>query len=125
MADVGDEVFLIHRHRAEPRLPEMPGPAVARIDVTGGAPVQIAEGAPQPFFIPRRHDGMHMVRHQAISPDLRAGLRRRYAEPVPIKLVIGIAEERPLATIAALRNVVRDAGDHQAVTQALQKFGKK
>src|SRR5207237_5591669 len=57
---------------------------------------------------------MHMVRHQAISPDIRAGLRRRDAEPVPIKPVIGIAEERPLATIAALRDVVKDPGDHQA-----------
>src|SRR5207237_1236558 len=27
----GDEVLLIHRHRAEPRLPEMPSPAVAPV----------------------------------------------------------------------------------------------
>jgi hypothetical protein len=38
-----------------------------------------------------------------LSPDLSACLRRRDAEPVPIKPAIGIAKERPLPTIAALR----------------------
>ena len=46
IADSGEQVLLIHRHRAEPRLPEISGPAVARMDVSGGAPVQIAERPP-------------------------------------------------------------------------------
>jgi hypothetical protein len=71
ITDGGEEMILVHRHRAEPRLPEISGPTVARIDVTGGAPVQIAEPTPQPLFVLRRHDGVHMVRHQAISPDQR------------------------------------------------------
>jgi hypothetical protein len=110
MAD-GGEQMLLRRHQAEPRLPEISGPAVARIDVSGGAPVQIAEPALQPLFVLRRHDSVHMVRHQTIDPDLNAGLGRRDAEPIPI---IGIAEERPLEMIAALRNVVRNSGDGQA-----------
>ena len=81
----GREMLLIHRHRAEPRLREISGPAVARIDVSGGAPAQIAEAAPQPLFVLRPYDAMHMVRRQTISADLRAGLRGRDAEPVPIK----------------------------------------
>jgi hypothetical protein len=42
------------------------------------------------------------------DPDLSAGLRRRAAKPIPIKPIVGIAEERRLATIAALRDVVRN-----------------
>jgi len=54
------------------------------------------------------------VRPQAISPDLSADLGRRDAEPIPIKPIIDIAEQRPLATIAALRNVAMNPGDLQA-----------
>jgi hypothetical protein len=42
ITDGGEEMILIHRYRAEPRLPEISGPAVARMDVSGGAPVQMA-----------------------------------------------------------------------------------
>jgi hypothetical protein len=123
---MAEQMLLIRRYRAQPRLPEISGPAVARIDVSGGASVQIAEPALQPIFVLRRHDSVHMVRHQTIDPDLNAGLRRRDTEPIPI---IGIAEERPLATIAALRNMVRNSGDDQARypshDRALPKRGKK
>jgi hypothetical protein len=51
ITDSGDEMLLIHRHRAEPRLPEMPGPAVTCIVATSDAPVQIAGAAPQPRFV--------------------------------------------------------------------------
>jgi hypothetical protein len=56
------------------RLPERPGTTVARREVTAGAPAQIAEAAPQPLLVLRRHDRAPMVRHQAISPDFSAGL---------------------------------------------------
>jgi hypothetical protein len=49
-----------------------------------------------------------MIRHQATSPDLSAGLRHRDGESIPLMPIIGIAEQRPLATIAEFRNVVRD-----------------
>jgi hypothetical protein len=66
---------------------------------------------------------MHMVRHQAISSVLSARPRRRDDRPIPIKPIIGIAEQRPLTTMAALRNVV--SGDHQALSEPLREFGKK
>ena len=47
---------------------------------------------------------MHMVRNPAMRPDIFAGLRRRDVELVR-ESHIGVAEERPLTTIAALRHV--------------------
>ena len=46
-----------------------------------------------------------MARNPAMRPDIFAGLRRRDVELVR-ESHIGVAEERPLATMAPLRHVV-------------------
>jgi hypothetical protein len=50
---------------------------MAGVDLAGIAPVQVGERAAQPIRIRRRHDHMDRVGHQAIGPDLDAGLERR------------------------------------------------
>ncbi len=50
-----------------------------------------------------------MVGRLAISPDLDAELAARLGERVAIEGVIVIAEENPLAPVASLGHVMRDA----------------
>jgi hypothetical protein len=88
ITDGGKEMLLIHRRRTEPCLREISGPTVTPMEVTSGAPVQIAESC---ATAPLRPSKSRNVRMGSASPDLRAGLRRRDAERVPIKPIIGIA----------------------------------
>lgn len=89
-------------------------PVVSERPSAAKAPVQIAEGAPQPILALRRRDDMDVVGHQAIGPDLDRRLGRRFAEQVAIEAVIRIAEERRLPPIAALGDMVRNVGNDQA-----------
>ena len=75
--------------------------------------MRVREGAPQPVSIGRDDDQMHVVRHQAIAPDLGLGLDRRFREQVAIQRIILIIEEGRLTSIAALRHMVREAWKHQ------------
>ena len=109
-----EEMILVHRHRAEPPLPEMaaaPGPGV---DVAGIAAMDLRQGAPQTVPIFRDDDQVHMVRHQHPGPDLDAGRPARRRQKIAIGRVIRIAEEDPRPAVAALRHMMRHAGDDEA-----------
>lgn len=69
--------------------------------------------APEAVFSDGTQDQVDMVGHQTPRPHRNGGLRRRLGEKVPIGGVIGVRKEHPLAAVAALRDVIGDAGDHE------------
>jgi hypothetical protein len=92
----------------------MPGGASARVDIARVAPVQLAEGTPQAAFVRRREYDVDVIGQQAIGPYF--GLRPlcRGGQKIEVERVIAVLEERALAAVAALRDVVGDAGDDDA-----------
>jgi hypothetical protein len=57
---------------------------------------------------------VHVVRHLAIGPHLDPEPLARFREPIAIKRVAGVLGENALAPIAALGDVMRQAGNHDA-----------
>jgi hypothetical protein len=55
-----------------------------------------------------------MIGHQAVAPDLGLRLVRSRGEQIAIEGIIAFFEEGPLALIAALRHMMRDAGQNEA-----------
>lgn len=53
-----------------------------------------------------------MIGHEAVGPDIDAGLVGLAAENLDISLVVAVAEERPLTAEAALGDVVGMTGRH-------------
>nr|WP_228765684.1 hypothetical protein [Sphingopyxis solisilvae] len=89
--------------------------------------MQIAKGPAKPVRIARYQDDMDMVGHQAIGPDLGLRPPRRLGEEIKIDLVVAVLEEGPLAPVAALGNMVRNAREDEARkaghAETLCKFG--
>jgi hypothetical protein len=71
----------------------------------------LGDGAAEPVRVLRNHAQMDVIRHQAISPyhgpACRTGLDHQ-------PQVIRLAEERQLATVPSLRNVMRITGSNDA-----------
>ena len=88
-------------------MPEMPTPALARVDKACVAPVGFGEGPRKAGLVRRHGNDVNMVRHQAISPD--PGLRplAPSCEEIKIGAIILIGEEGSLTPVAALRDVMR------------------
>ncbi len=57
---------------------------------------------------------MHVVRHQRPSPNRDAGVLAVFLQQVEISRVIVVAEERPLAAVAALSDMMRNPTDDAA-----------
>ncbi len=91
----------------------MPGASRPRVDEAGIATMQLAKGAAQ-SVLGGDDDGVNKIGHQAITPDLDLRSRRRLCEQVEIQRVFAILEEGRLAPVAALRHVMREAGDDEA-----------
>lgn len=60
-ADGRDQVRLVHRDGGEAALKQVPGPAPARIDEVGVAPMCLADGAAETVFIVGDHDEVDVV----------------------------------------------------------------
>lgn len=102
-----DQMDLIHRHRSEPALPQMPGRAHPRVHIAGIAPMQIPEGAAQPIGVRGRQHDMDVVGHQAIAPHLGLRAQRRVRQQVEIERLVALLEEGRRAPIAPLRQMTR------------------
>jgi YD repeat-containing protein len=57
---------------------------------------------------------MHMVRHQAICPDLHAGLPRVHRQQVAIDVLIAVFEKDGLPPVTSLGHVLRNAGNNNS-----------
>ncbi len=64
--------------------------------------------------VPGHENQMHVVGHQTPGPDRRARRPAGLSEPVATMLVVTLLEERPLATVAALGDMVRQTGSADA-----------
>lgn len=89
----------------------MARPAQARVDIAGVVPMDVAEGLSQ-SIIGRDDDDMHMIGHQAVGPDLCSRLLRPFREEIAIERIGTFLKEGLLATVAALRDVMWDAGEN-------------
>ena len=91
-------------------------PRLARpcIDEARVEPVRPGQRQREPGAVVGRQDQVRVVGHQAIGPAGDAGPTARLGEPVLIETKILQLEEYPLASIAALGDVMRQAGDDNA-----------
>ena len=55
-----------------------------------------------------------MIGHQAPGPDLRLRPPRRVGEQIAIQGIVALFEKGPLAPVAPLRHMMRNAGQHEA-----------
>ena len=76
--------------------------------------MRLAERPPERFLPVRHEDEMHMVRHQAVSPACDAVLAAPARQEIAIEFVVVVAEEHPLAPVAALGDVMGKTGDDEA-----------
>ena len=98
----------------------MPGLTRPRIEIAGIQPMRAAHRQSEARVVPRRQNEMHVVGHQAIGPNRNAEPGARLRHPITIERVIAVAEKHPLAAIAALRDVMGQAGASLA-SRAAQK----
>ena len=66
-----------------------------------------------------------MVGHQAVADDPRSGPSGRGADQVEIGLIIRIAEEHRLTPVAALGDVVRQAGARRAMRRLRASWSRR
>ena len=76
--------------------------------------MRLAERPAQRLRAIRDEDEMDVVGHQAIGPDGDALLAALARQEVAIEFVVLVGEKHPLAPIAALRHMMRKAGDNEA-----------
>jgi hypothetical protein len=78
------------------------------------AAVELTERPRKAIRVGRHQHDVHMVRHQAIRPNLGLRPLGGGGEQIEIKRIIAILEERPLPVIPALRHMMRQAGNDDA-----------
>src|SRR4051794_30783969 len=82
-----------------------------RLNDPGVIAMHSRQRAAQSVSIGRNEDQVHMVRHQASGPHRDIGGAAMLGEQVAIERIVVVAEEGPRATVAALGDVVRVAGN--------------
>ena len=95
-------------------LKQMPRPAAPCIDEISVAAMCFAHGTAEPIRLPWIQDQMHMVGHQAVSPDSHIRLARLLAKKIAVNLLIAVFKKNRFSSIAALRHVVWQTGYHHA-----------
>ena len=92
---------------SEPPLPQMAAPLLPEIDSPRVTSMRLADGPSQAVIRFRRRDQMDVVGHQAVTPDLDRCLAAPLGHQFNVCRVVAIVEECLPATVASLRNVVR------------------
>ena len=70
VAESCDQVRFIHGHAAEPPLKQMASHPQSCVDVTAVSTMRFADGPGQTALVRGYQDQVHMVRHQAVGPDV-------------------------------------------------------
>src|SRR5205823_5974261 len=89
-------------------------PSLALVDLRGISAMHLAYRPSQRLGRRRDHHQMGVIRHQAIGPDLDAEQSAPMGHEFEVEAVVFVGEERLLAAIAALSDVVRKTGDDGA-----------
>ena len=109
-----EQVVLIHRHGAEPALPEVAGLLLPGMDGARIGAVQPRQRPPQAVGIGRRQDQVNVVGHQAPGNAANALAPAGLGDQSAIGGVILLAKEYLLPPVAALGDVMRDVGNDDA-----------
>jgi hypothetical protein len=88
----------------------MAGAPEAGVEVPGVGAVHPRQGAPDPVGIPGGQDQVHVIGHQDPGPDADPGRPSVLGQKLKIVAVVAVDEEGPRAPVAALRDVVGEAG---------------
>jgi hypothetical protein len=104
----------IHRIGSEAALEEKAGPATGEVDPTRVAPVPFADRPAEPLRPGRGEDEVDVVRHQTPGQAAHVLTRAALRDQPPIGGIILVAEEDLLSAVAALGDMVRDVGNHDA-----------
>lgn len=88
----------------------MSAPILAEIDPAGITTVRFANGAGKGLFCRGYSDKVYMVWHKAPRPDFHPTFSAPFGHEREVFQIIVVTEEGLLAAIAALGDVVRDAG---------------
>lgn len=114
IADGGFQVGLVHDYGAEAALPEMAGALKAGMDMAGITAMHRGERATKTVFVRRHQDQVDMVGHQHPRPYRNTGGTARFCQQGAIERVIVVAKEYLRTAVAALGDVVRQAGNDEA-----------
>jgi len=107
------EMVLVQNDGTVARLEQVARHPQARVDDRAIAPMRLAERPPEPLAGGGDEDQVDMVGHQAMAPDLDPVLARLLGEQVTVEFMVGVREEHGLAPIAALGDMMRQAGDDE------------
>jgi hypothetical protein len=104
----------VYGYRCETALKQMPRLAATCMDEIGVAAMCFAHGTAEPIGLSRIQDQVHVVWHQAVSPDFHIRLARLFPKKIAVNLLIAVCKENRFSTIATLRHVMRETGYHHA-----------
>lgn len=99
-------MVLIHDEGVEALLPKVPFPAPAEVDHSSVPAMGFAEGVPQPEFVRRNHNEMHVIGHAAIGQNVHSATAAVFGEQPRVLRIVLVREERFLAAIAPLGHMV-------------------
>ena len=109
-----EQVRLVHRHAAEPALPEVAGALLASMDPPGIGAVDLGERGAQGIDMVGHHDQVDVVGHQDPAPHRHPVCGAVNLEQVAVSGIIRIAEEGLLSPVATLGDVVGNVGQDKA-----------
>jgi hypothetical protein len=107
------QMVRVHDDRAKPALPEMPGPAVAGVDMAGVAAMNLGKGPAQSVLVRGSDRDVNRIGHEAIGQDLRSRLFVRLVEQVAIESIVVVVKEGLRLVVSALGKVVGNSLDNE------------
>ena len=95
-------------------LPERAGAAMARIELADVLAAELLHQATDGTGRGWRGQQVHMVVHQHVGVKLAVGGEQCFVQELPVASAVDIVEEAGQAVVAALHDVLRDAGQVDA-----------
>ncbi len=92
----------------------MTPPPVPKIDPSRVTPMCLANRTTQAVLGLWNHNQMHVVRHQAVGPDLNLMFGASLAHQLLVGLVVVVAEKRLLPTVPPLGHMVGHARNNHS-----------
>lgn len=92
----------------------MAPPSFTKIDPTRVTPMSFPDRPPQALLRFRNHDHMHVVRHQAVSPNLHLPVGAPLGHQADVCLIVFFTEKSRLPAIAPLCDVMGEARRHHS-----------
>jgi hypothetical protein len=104
-------MILVHGDATKPALPEMAGAPLTRVNNAGIASMRRGKSAAQAIGVGGNEDQVHVIWHQAPGPNLDVCVVAMPGQQIAVEGEVLVIEKRARAAIAALGDVVGDAGD--------------